>query len=163
MFRDLLDLAGSECATSVQLMELARSFFTSGKVFNALGIIFGLLMIVYGVTSLLLSHFHAVVIGMWLIFFGLVEVATELKYIQLIHVWFRFMTVFVGKSAFFVFFATIIMSGNTWHHLFVGISMLVLAIFYAIAHFCYHTRETTHLLGGATPMANTSNAPAQNV
>ena len=148
------------------LMELARSFFTSGKVFNVLGIIFGIMMIVYGVLSLLLSHFHAVVIGMWLIFFGLVEVLTELRYIQLIHTWFRFMTVFVGKSAFFLFFSTIIMSGNTWHHIFIGMCMLVLAIFYAIAHFCYHTRETTHLLGGSQPMANTSSStvpPPQNV
>ena len=134
--------------------------FTSGKVFNVLGIIFGLLIVLYGVVTLLASHFHAIVIGMWLIFFGLVEIMSELRYIQMIHIWFRFMTVFVGKAFFFLFIGTIIMGENTWHHVMVGVFMLVLAIMYAIAHFVYHTSETTHLLGNERPMENTASAPA---
>ena len=141
------------------MRELPRRFFTSGKTFNVLGCIFGLLMIVYGMTSIALSHFQAIVIGLWLIISGLVEILTELRYVHSIHVWFRFMTVYVGKCAFFIFFGTIIMSGNTWHHILIGICMLYIALLYCIAHFVYHTSETTHLLGGATPMTETSNAP----
>ena len=144
---------------SDSVRELPSRFFTSGKTFNVLGIIFGGLLIVYGFLSIALSHFQGLVLGLWLVFFGLVEIATELRHVQFIHLWFRFMTVYLGKGAFFIFFGTIIMSGNTWHHILIGICMLYIACMYSIAHFCYHASENTHLLGGATPMMETSTEP----
>ena len=57
---------------SDSVRELPSRFFTSGKTFNVLGIIFGGLLIVYGFLSIALSHFQGLVLGLWLVFFGLV-------------------------------------------------------------------------------------------
>mmetsp|Transcript_9375 Transcript_9375/g.29817 ORF Transcript_9375/g.29817 Transcript_9375/m.29817 type:complete len:126 (-) Transcript_9375:153-530(-) len=102
--------------------------------FVILSIVAGILIFIAGIFGVQSNTFEGIIVGGFLMIFGLSTIILELFFPPTLLSWLGFYSRWVGKGLWFIFLGFVVYSDNPLFNQISGIFLIVLGVIYALLH-----------------------------